>query len=56
MRPPIPSAAGDPRRINEPFARLMDACKAVTAEVIDVNPKRYGDIRDTRMRLTLHAV
>ena len=42
-----------PRADNEPFARLMDAGKAVTAEVISVNPKRYGDIR---MRLTLHAV
>ena len=41
-----------PRADNEPFARLMDAGRAVTAEVIDVNPKRYGSIR---MRLTLHG-
>ena len=41
-----------PRADNEPFARLMDAGKAVTAEVIDVSPERYGSIR---MRLTLHA-
>ncbi len=41
-----------PRADNEPFARLMDAGKAVTAEVTDVNPEGYGDVR---MRLTLHA-
>ena len=41
-----------PRADNEPFARLMDAGRAVTAEVIDVNSKRYGSIR---MRLTLHG-
>ena len=41
-----------PRADNEPFARLMDAGKAVTAEVIDATSGRYGSIR---MRLTLHV-
>lgn len=42
-----------PRADNEPFARLMDAGRAVTSEVIDVNPERYEHIR---IRLKLHAV
>lgn len=41
-----------PRADNEPFARLMDAGRAVTSEVVDVNPERYDHIR---IRLTLHA-
>ncbi len=39
-----------PRADNEPFARLLDAGKAVSAAVIDVDPHRYDDIH---MRLTL---
>ncbi len=40
-----------PRADNEPFARLMDAGRSVTAEVVDVSPERYYRIR---IRLTLH--
>lgn len=42
-----------PRADNEPFARLMDHGKSVTAEIIDVNLDRYKDIR---IRLMLHVV
>ena len=40
-----------PRADIEPFARLMDACKQVEAEVVDVT---HGRWRDIAMTLKLH--
>lgn len=41
-----------PRALNEPFARLMDAGEAVSAEIVAIAPEEYEDIR---MRLGLEC-